>query len=157
MLQLVLSLRKPTPVVAQVDGKNGFDFLAASMGMTAAVEMARTFGIGIALHSLATSLVLNGLSDKSDVGHFLIIIKPDLFMSLEEFRTRIEYLYQRVANADRAADVDRIYFPGEIERLVQAEREKTGIPLVKAEMDALNAEARRVGRPPLLSRRFQEP
>jgi len=37
---------KVTPVVAQVDGKNGFGFLAASKGMDAAVEMAREFGIG---------------------------------------------------------------------------------------------------------------
>ncbi|KAI1323802.1 Malate/L-lactate dehydrogenase [Xylariaceae sp. FL0255] len=87
------------------------------------------------------------LSGKSDVGHFLVAIKPDLFMSLDQFRARMEYLYQRVVGADRAAAVDRIYFPGEIEQLVQEERERTGIPLLRAEVDALNEEARKVGRP----------
>ncbi|KAI0405903.1 Malate/L-lactate dehydrogenase [Xylaria palmicola] len=89
-------------------------------------------------------------SKPSDVGHFLIAIKPDLFLSLEDFRERMDYLYQRVTGADKAAGVDRIYFPGEIEQLTQEEREKTGIPLVQAEIDALNEEAARVGKPALV-------
>jgi len=84
-------------------------------------------------------------SKQSDVGHFLVAIKPDLFMSLDEFRGRMQYLYERVVGAEKADGVDRIYFPGELEQLQQKEREKTGIPLVQAEVDALNAEADRVG------------
>ncbi|KAF9880726.1 malate/L-lactate dehydrogenase [Colletotrichum karsti] len=88
-------------------------------------------------------------SKPADVGHFLVAIKPDLFMSLEDFRERMDYLYQRVVGSDKAAGVERIYFPGEIEQLNQQEREKTGIPLVQAEVDALNEEAKRVGAQPL--------
>ncbi|PVH95792.1 malate dehydrogenase [Periconia macrospinosa] len=88
-------------------------------------------------------------SKSSDVGHFLVAIKPDLFMSLDEFRDRMQYLYDRVVSAEKAAGVDRIYFPGEIEQLRQEEREITGIPLVQAEIDALNAEAIKVGVEPL--------
>lgn len=84
-------------------------------------------------------------SKPADVGHFLVAIKPDLFMSLDDFRDRMEYLYQRVVGSDKAAGVDRIYFPGEIEQLTQEEREKTGIPFVQAEIDALNEEAGKVG------------
>ena len=40
-------LNKVTPVVAQVDGHNGFGFLAARLGMDTAIEMAREFGIGM--------------------------------------------------------------------------------------------------------------
>ncbi|KAI5917159.1 Malate/L-lactate dehydrogenase [Camillea tinctor] len=85
-------------------------------------------------------------SKASDVGHFFVTIKPDLFMSLDEFRERMDYLHQRVVNSDKAAGVDRIYFPGEIEQLLQEERERTGIPLVQAEIDILNQEAKRVGK-----------
>ena len=84
-------------------------------------------------------------SKPADVGHFLMAIKPDLFMSLDEFRERMQYLYERVVGSEKAAGVERIYFPGEIEQLNQKEREKTGIPLVQAEIDALNAEAEKVG------------
>ncbi|KAH8176592.1 malate/L-lactate dehydrogenase domain-containing protein [Sarocladium implicatum] len=83
----------------------------------------------------------------ADVGHFLMVIKPDLFMSLDDFRERMQYLYDRVTGSDKAAGVERIYFPGEIERLVQEEREETGIPMVQAELDALNTEARMVSVP----------
>lgn len=38
---------KVTPVVGLIDGKNGFGFLSASMGMDAAIAMAREFGIGM--------------------------------------------------------------------------------------------------------------
>jgi LDH2 family malate/lactate/ureidoglycolate dehydrogenase len=84
-------------------------------------------------------------SKPSDVGHFLVAIKPDLFMSLDDFRARMEYLYQRVVGSDKAAGVDRIYFPGELEQIAEQERLKSGIPLVQAEIDALNKEATLVG------------
>ncbi|KAI1334243.1 Malate/L-lactate dehydrogenase [Xylariaceae sp. FL0016] len=88
-------------------------------------------------------------SKPSDVGHFLVAIKPDLFMSLDDFRSRMDYLHQRVTGSDKAAGVERIYFPGEIEQLLQEERQQQGIPFVRAEVDALNAEAEKVGKPVL--------
>ncbi|KAL2219607.1 putative malate/L-lactate dehydrogenase [Thermoascus aurantiacus ATCC 26904] len=89
-------------------------------------------------------------SRPADVGHFLIALKPDLFMSLEEFKERMDYLYRRVVDSDKAAGVDRIYYPGEIEQLTHEERLKTGIPYVEAEIEALNKEAERVGVDPII-------
>jgi LDH2 family malate/lactate/ureidoglycolate dehydrogenase len=40
-------LQNITPVVGQVDGKNGFGFLSAKLGMDAAIKMATEFGIGM--------------------------------------------------------------------------------------------------------------
>lgn len=275
-------LRQTTPVVAHVDGQNGFGFLAAHKGMAAAIESARTFGIGMAsvAHSnhfgmsawvvqqaldadmmslvftnsspalpvwggksklmgvspiacgapgkdmdfildMAPSIAARGKiykakrrgekipldwaldsegrptddpeaalggvmlpmggpkgsalsimmdvfsgvlsgsafaghvtnpydpSKPADVGHFLIAIKPDLFLDLNEFRERMNYLYQRVVGSEKAAGVERIYFPGELEQIAQKERQETGIPYVKAEIDALNEEAQRVGADPI--------
>lgn len=84
-------------------------------------------------------------SKPADVGHFLVAIKPDLFMSIETFKERMDYLYQRVVGSDRMTGTDRIYFPGEIEELNKEKRLKDGIPLVAAEVEALNMEAQRVG------------
>lgn len=95
-------------------------------------------------------------SKPADVGHFLIAIKPDLFVSAAEFRERLEYLYQRVTGSEKMEGVDRIYFPGEIEQLNQADREANGIPFVQAEIDALNDEARAVGAPTLWVDRWEE-
>jgi LDH2 family malate/lactate/ureidoglycolate dehydrogenase len=84
-------------------------------------------------------------SKPADVGHFLVAIKPDLFMSLDEFKERMDYLHRRVVESDKMPGVDRIYFPGEIEQLKEEERLRTGIPYVQAEIAALDAEADRVG------------
>lgn len=85
------------------------------------------------------------MSKPGDVGHFIVAVKPDLFMDLDEFRSRMETLYQRVVGSDKMAGVERIYFPGEIELLREEERRRDGIPYVADEIQSLNAEAERVG------------
>ncbi|KAL1859762.1 hypothetical protein VTK73DRAFT_7458 [Phialemonium thermophilum] len=85
----------------------------------------------------------------ANVGHFIVAIKPDLFLSLDEFKDRMEYLYHRVVDGEKAAGVDRIYFPGEPERLLKQERLKNGIPLAQAEIDALNEAAQKLSVRPL--------
>lgn len=82
-----------------------------------------------------------------DVGHFIVALKPDLFLSLDEFKRRMDVLYQRVVKSDKMEGVERIYYPGEIEQLTEERRLKDGIPFVQAEIDALNIEARRLGVP----------
>ncbi|KAE8349200.1 putative malate/L-lactate dehydrogenase [Aspergillus coremiiformis] len=84
-------------------------------------------------------------SRPADVGHFLVAIKPDLFMGLEEFKERMDYLYRRVVGSEKMVGVDRIYYPGEIEQITHEERLKTGIPFIQAEIDSLNREADTVG------------
>lgn len=88
-------------------------------------------------------------SRPADVGHFLVAIKPDLFMGLNAFKERMDFLYQKVVGSERMEGVGRIYFPGEIEQLTQETREREGIPYVQAEIDALNKEAEAVGAKPL--------
>jgi LDH2 family malate/lactate/ureidoglycolate dehydrogenase len=85
------------------------------------------------------------MSKPGDVGHFIVALKPDLFMSLEDFRQRMDVLYQRVVGSDKMEGVDRIYFPGEIEHLTEQRRLEGGILFVQAEIDALNAEAEKLG------------
>jgi LDH2 family malate/lactate/ureidoglycolate dehydrogenase len=84
-------------------------------------------------------------SGEAGVGHFLVVIKPDLFMDLGEFRERMGVLYDRVVGCEKMKGVERIYFPGEIEQVTHEERLKTGIPYVEAEIEALNREADLVG------------
>ncbi|KAL3460822.1 Malate/L-lactate dehydrogenase [Aspergillus heterothallicus] len=84
-------------------------------------------------------------SKPADVGHFLIAIKPDLFVSLDDFKARMDYLYQRVVGSDKMAGVDRIYYPGEIEQITREKRLVEGIPFTDAEIASLNKEAELVG------------
>ncbi|CRK36977.1 hypothetical protein BN1723_015165 [Verticillium longisporum] len=171
-----------TPVVAHVDGQNGFGFIykakrrgekipldwaldaegrptddpeAALGGVMLPMGGPKGSALSIMMDvfsgALSGSAFAGGVtnpydpSKPADVGHFLMAIKPDLFMSLEDFRARMQHLYDRVVGSEKAAGVERIYFPGEIEQLTQEERGKTGIPFVGAEIEALNEEAARVG------------
>jgi LDH2 family malate/lactate/ureidoglycolate dehydrogenase len=84
-------------------------------------------------------------SRAADVGHFLVAIKPDLFMGLEDFKSRMSILYQRVVGSDKMEGVDRIFFPGEIEQINEKTRLAEGIPYVQGEIEALNKEAELVG------------
>jgi len=84
-------------------------------------------------------------SKPADVGHFVVAIKPDLFMSIEDFKARMDYLYKRVVDSQKMQGVDRIYFPGELEQITHKQRLETGIPLTMDEISKLNAEAERVG------------
>lgn len=84
-------------------------------------------------------------SRPADVGHFIVAVKPDLFMTMDEFKGRMDYLYKRVVESDKMAGVDRIYFPGEIEMITEEKRLVEGIPFATAEVTSLNKEADRVG------------
>ncbi|KAJ5126780.1 hypothetical protein N7448_007559 [Penicillium atrosanguineum] len=80
-------------------------------------------------------------SKPADVGHFLVAIKPDLFMTMDEFKGRMDYLYKRVTESEKADGVEQIYFPGEIEQIMEERRLEEGIPLAEAEVAGLNKEA----------------
>lgn len=82
---------------------------------------------------------------EADVGHFLVAIKPDLFMGLGEFRERMGVLYEKAVGSERMKGVDRIYFPGEIELDLYEERLEMGIPFVDGEIEVLNREAEAMG------------
>jgi LDH2 family malate/lactate/ureidoglycolate dehydrogenase len=82
---------------------------------------------------------------EADVGHFFVVLRPDLFMDLGEFRERMGVLYDKAVGCEKMKGVERIYFPGEIEQITHEERMKTGIPFVEAEIEALNREAELVG------------
>ncbi|PWN47566.1 Malate/L-lactate dehydrogenase [Violaceomyces palustris] len=89
-------------------------------------------------------------SAQAGVGHFLLVLKPDLFMDMDQFRSRMSHLYSTVVGSERRPGVERIYFPGEIELLESRKRSKEGIPFVQAEIDSLNLEAERAGVPKLV-------
>lgn len=90
-------------------------------------------------------------SRPGDVGHFILVMKPDLFVTAQDFKARMSYLYDRVTGSEKMAGVDRIYFPGEMEIVRQNERLKSGIPYARAEIEVLNKEAEAVGVGPLVS------
>jgi LDH2 family malate/lactate/ureidoglycolate dehydrogenase len=82
-----------------------------------------------------------------DVGHFLLAMKPDLFVSKDEYLTRMDKLAQHVHGSRRAGGFDEVLMPGEQERRLEAKYRGGGVPYNVKELTELQAEAARVGLP----------
>lgn len=84
-------------------------------------------------------------SEPQNVGHLFIVIKPDLFISKEEFENRMDTFVTRVKSLPRAQGFDEILIPGEPEERKTEERQRTGIPITAEVRDSLSKEALRLG------------
>ena len=84
-----------------------------------------------------------------DVGHFFLAMKPDLFVSLDEYRARMDRLATAVHGAPRAEGFDEILMPGEREFRIERRHRRTGIPIGPVELKKLNATAEKAGVAPI--------
>jgi len=84
-------------------------------------------------------------SEPQNVGHLFFAIKPDLFMSLENFDARMDEFYERIKKLPKAANVDEIMLPGEPEARREAQRRKDGIPVTSNVIEDLTKEGARIG------------
>ncbi len=84
-------------------------------------------------------------SEPQNVGHLFFAIKPDLFMSLENFDARMDEFYERIKQLPKAAGVNEIMLPGEPEQRREEERLRTGLPITENVIKDLQAEADRKG------------
>ena len=84
-----------------------------------------------------------------NVGHFFLAMRPDLFVSGDNYRDRMDTLVQRVRDCPKAEGFSEILIPGEPEQRHEDERRRHGIPYSAVEVAALQAEAARAGVAPL--------
>jgi LDH2 family malate/lactate/ureidoglycolate dehydrogenase len=73
------------------------------------------------------------------VGHFILILRPDLFVAAEDFATRMQYLVGVIKANPKAEGFDEIYMPGEIEARKEAGYHGNGIPYRRRDLDPLLA------------------
>jgi len=90
------------------------------------------------------------LDRAQDVGHFFLAMKPNLFVSEDEYRARIDALIERVQAAPKADGFAEILLPGEPEDRIETDRRKGGIPYAASEVAALQDEAKKAGVQPLV-------
>ena len=82
-----------------------------------------------------------------NVGHFFLAMRPDLFVTMQAYRERMDVLVERIKACPKAEGFDEILLPGEIEAREEAKRRKSGIPYAASEIAALEQEAKRAGVP----------
>jgi LDH2 family malate/lactate/ureidoglycolate dehydrogenase len=85
-----------------------------------------------------------------DVGHFFLAMRPNLFVSEDDYRARIDTLIERVRAAPRADGYAEVLLPGEPEDRIEDERRKCGIPYAASEIAALQDEAKKAGVQPMV-------
>lgn len=84
-----------------------------------------------------------------NVGHLFMCFRPDLFMPMDVFKSRMDDLVATVKRQPRAEGIDEILIPGEREDRSRRRREKEGIPLSSDVCEKLDAEAAKAGLGPL--------
>ena len=84
-----------------------------------------------------------------NVGHFFLAMKPDLFVSKDEYFKSMDRLVQRVHACPTAEGFSEVIMPGERERRFEAKHRRTGVPYSIKEVTGLQEEAAKAGLPPL--------
>lgn len=69
-----------------------------------------------------------------NVGHFIMALRPDLFMPADDFKSRMDTLLDTVRSSPRAEGFSEILIPGEPESRQEATRTKDGIPYSRKDL-----------------------
>ncbi|MFO7996411.1 MAG: Ldh family oxidoreductase [Dehalococcoidia bacterium] len=87
------------------------------------------------------------LDRPQNIGHFFMAINIENYMSIGDFKERMDTMVRTIKESNKAPGVDRIYMPGEIEYEKSIELRKTGITLTTAVVNELNDLAESLGIP----------
>lgn len=139
------------------DGKNTTDPAEALKGVVLPIGGPKGSGLALMMDvfgGLLTGSAFGGgvidqykdLDKRQGVGHWFMVFRPEMFLdSREEYLERMDTLLERVRGCEKAAGVEQIFTPGEIEELKEKIQRDEGIPFTKGEIEALHELADNVG------------
>jgi len=155
--KIIVAAKDGTPIppdwAVGADGRPTTDPIEALKGFVQPVGGPKGYALTLTIGLLSTMLsgaffgaevthLYDDLERAQNVGHLLGVIPIGLFEDPARFRARMDKAIREVRGVRRAPGVERIYLPGERERLLKAERQRAGIPLgaaILAELDAVGA------------------
>ncbi len=134
---------KPT-----TDAQKGYDGIVLPLGGAKGSGLSLMMEIVAGVMSGATlgGEVKNQYVDfetPQNVGHCFMALRPDLCVSADDYRARMDALVERSKMNPRAEGFDEILMPGEPESRNEARRLRDGIPLEADDLKMLAAEAER--------------
>ncbi|HNR03229.1 MAG TPA: Ldh family oxidoreductase [Bacillota bacterium] len=68
-------------------------------------------------------------TDQEKIGHFMLAIDVSKFLDLDTFKKSMDQYIETMKNTEKAAGVEEIYVPGELEFLRAEKIKETGIPV----------------------------
>ena len=131
------------------DGKNTTDPARALEGVVLPIGGPKGSGIAMSLDLLCGVLTGAGFAGSvgdqfsvfdrpQNVGHFIIALKPDVFLSREMIEVRMKEWVSTIRSADLADGFDQVFLPGQIETENREQRKITGIPYIRSDIESLN-------------------
>ncbi len=130
----------------------------AAVALTGLLQPVGEFkGVGLALVMGILSSLLSGAAYGTESGsmeegakpgcdgHFFLALRIAAFEDPARFKNRVDGIIQQLRGSRRAAGVERLYAPGELETESQERYRQEGIPLNPATLDELYKAAGRVG------------
>lgn len=130
---------KDIPLGWAIDAEGNPTTDAAKALVGAVLPFAGHKGSGIAIMvDIMCGILNSGVTSKHvredtttgpNVGHMMIAIDPEAFMTKEEFKERLEKYKKELANAKKAPGVEKIYLPGEIEAEKEGFNKENGIKM----------------------------
>ncbi|MFN8455349.1 MAG: Ldh family oxidoreductase [Anaerolineae bacterium] len=135
---------------------NPADFLSADGQKPTGTQlpMGEFKGYGLSLFTDVLTGVLSGslfglscFTDVTnhDVGHFLLALNPEMFMSPAEFQARLEQLVAEIKAAEPIEPGGEILLPGELEYRREQQRLKDGIPVDLITVEKLREMSQELG------------
>lgn len=81
----------------------------------------------------------------TNIGHVFGVINIEKFISLDYFKKSIDNMIEEIKSSPKAAGVNEIFLPGEIELLKKETRLVEGIPITRAVLNELREEGIKCG------------
>jgi LDH2 family malate/lactate/ureidoglycolate dehydrogenase len=137
------------------EGRPTTDAAAALSGLIQPIGQHKGVGLGMAVGMLSTLLsgaaygtglgsMVDGPKAGAD-GHFFAAIDIAAFVDPTTFRAQVDAIAREVHGSSRAAGVERLYVPGEIEADFERDCSRSGILLAGGTIDDIATEAERLG------------
>jgi L-2-hydroxycarboxylate dehydrogenase (NAD+) len=139
--------REGRPTVDGMEAFNGVTLPFGGMkgaGISMMMELFSGVFTGAAFGGDVTSLY-NDFTAKQNVGHFVLVMRADLFMPLSVFKDRMDEFVRRVKAQPMADGCTEIMMPGEVETREHAKRLLHGVPIQDSVLVELTKEAELLG------------
>ena len=142
------------------EGRHTTDPMEAVKGVVLPIGGPKGSGIAMALDIFAGLITgagfagavgdqLKAFDRPQNVGHFIFVLNPEIFLGADEYKARFLEWEATVLSASPAEGVKRIYLPGQVETENKKERLVKGIPYLEKDVETLNEFADEYGIPPL--------
>ena len=128
----------PEGVAVDSDGRPTRDPTQARLGALLPFGGYKGFGLAFIVQAFGL-LTGSALDPGEDDGYLFLVFKPDLLVSLDEFKHQLSGLIDRIKGTPRQPGVDEIRIPGERAFRTRERALREGIEVDRAIYDALRA------------------